>query len=180
MNKHPDCEDRCQILEHKGYHDCAQTGRCELLDAAHDSEGMPFTPIHHHGECEVCTEIYKELSALRVENERLVKDCEQYRKNWLAFQDLTGEQCMELALPIVEGWRDAFSLREKREGWMMVPKEPTEKMKKAGDSVCSAPIGQPLMKVIYPAAVGPEDVYKAMLAVSEEKEPKVSSPAPTS
>ena len=32
MNKHPDCEDRCQILEHKGYHTCAQTGRCEQLE----------------------------------------------------------------------------------------------------------------------------------------------------
>ena len=33
MEKHPDCEDRCQILEHKGYHDCSQTGRCEWLEA---------------------------------------------------------------------------------------------------------------------------------------------------
>lgn len=33
MNKHPDCEDRCQILEHKGYHDCTHTGRCEQLAA---------------------------------------------------------------------------------------------------------------------------------------------------
>ena len=32
-SKHPDCEDRCQILEHKGYHDCTNTGRCELLEA---------------------------------------------------------------------------------------------------------------------------------------------------
>ena len=31
---YPDCEDRCQILEHKGYHTCAQTGRCEMLEAA--------------------------------------------------------------------------------------------------------------------------------------------------
>lgn len=34
MKKHPDCEDRCQILEHKGYHTCSQTGRCEQLDAS--------------------------------------------------------------------------------------------------------------------------------------------------
>lgn len=33
MNKHPDCEDRCQLLEHKGYHTCSQTGRCEQLVA---------------------------------------------------------------------------------------------------------------------------------------------------
>ena len=33
MRKHTDCEDRCQILEHKGYHDCTNTGRCELLEA---------------------------------------------------------------------------------------------------------------------------------------------------
>ena len=33
MNKHPNCADHCQILEHKGYHDCTNTGRCELLEA---------------------------------------------------------------------------------------------------------------------------------------------------
>ena len=33
MRKHTDCEDRCQILEHKGYHDCTNTGRCELFEA---------------------------------------------------------------------------------------------------------------------------------------------------
>ena len=33
MNKHPDCEDRCQLLEHKGYHTCALSGQCELSTA---------------------------------------------------------------------------------------------------------------------------------------------------
>ena len=32
---------------------------------------------------------------------------ETYRQNWLTFQNLTGEECMELALPIVEGWKDS-------------------------------------------------------------------------
>jgi hypothetical protein len=31
--KHPACIDRCQILEHKGYHTCSQTGRCEWWEA---------------------------------------------------------------------------------------------------------------------------------------------------
>lgn len=34
IGKHPDCYDRCQILEHKDYHTCQQTGRCEQYDAA--------------------------------------------------------------------------------------------------------------------------------------------------
>ena len=33
LDVHPDCADRCKILEHKGYHDCTNTGRCELLEA---------------------------------------------------------------------------------------------------------------------------------------------------
>src|SRR3990167_6117331 len=44
MNKHPDCADRCHILEHKGYRDCSQTGRCELLEATDSGEGMPKEP----------------------------------------------------------------------------------------------------------------------------------------
>jgi hypothetical protein len=36
----------------------------------------------------------------------VANDSEQYRKNWLAFQDLTGEQCMDVALPIVQGWKE--------------------------------------------------------------------------
>jgi hypothetical protein len=31
---------------------------------------------------------------------------EEYRKNWLAFQDLTGEQCMDVALQIVQRWKE--------------------------------------------------------------------------
>jgi len=42
------------------------------------------------------------------------KDAEQYRQNWLAFQDLTGEQCMELALPIVQGWKDGLAQERER------------------------------------------------------------------
>ena len=38
VNKHESCADRCQILEHKGYHDCSQTGRCEVLEATPKGE----------------------------------------------------------------------------------------------------------------------------------------------
>lgn len=58
---------------------------------------------------ELLLALHTELTAAKAENERLKKDGEQYRKNWLAFQDLTGEQCMEIALPIVEGWKAAES-----------------------------------------------------------------------
>ena len=34
MNKHLDCEDRCQLLEHKGYHDCTFAGECFFLTTA--------------------------------------------------------------------------------------------------------------------------------------------------
>lgn len=47
MLKHVDCEDRCQILEHKGYHTCSQTGRCEQLDNA------PQEKLMNH-KCEKC------------------------------------------------------------------------------------------------------------------------------
>ena len=40
MKKHPDCEDRCQILEHKGYYDCTNTGRCEFLEAMTDTKAV--------------------------------------------------------------------------------------------------------------------------------------------
>ena len=33
MDKHPDCEDRCQLREHKGYIDCQLTGNCAWLTA---------------------------------------------------------------------------------------------------------------------------------------------------
>lgn len=29
--KHPDCEDRCQLREHKGYISCSQTGECAYM-----------------------------------------------------------------------------------------------------------------------------------------------------
>lgn len=32
MNKHPECEDCCQLLEHKSYHICSQTGVCAWLE----------------------------------------------------------------------------------------------------------------------------------------------------
>jgi hypothetical protein len=53
LNKHPDCEDHCQLREHKGYDSCQRTGRCEYFYATRDSlpqEGalanfkMPFYP----------------------------------------------------------------------------------------------------------------------------------------
>lgn len=31
MNKHPDCEDRCQLREHKGYISCHLTEECAYL-----------------------------------------------------------------------------------------------------------------------------------------------------
>lgn len=30
--KHPDCEDRCQLREHKGYISCSQTGECAYME----------------------------------------------------------------------------------------------------------------------------------------------------
>ena len=38
MKKHPDCEDRCQLLEHKGYRDCYMTGLCARATDADDYE----------------------------------------------------------------------------------------------------------------------------------------------
>ena len=32
MTKHPDCEDKCQLLEHKGYHSCSISGECAWLE----------------------------------------------------------------------------------------------------------------------------------------------------
>lgn len=32
--KHPDCEDRCQLKEHKGYNSCFQSGECAWLPAS--------------------------------------------------------------------------------------------------------------------------------------------------
>ena len=48
MKKHRYCEDKCQILEHKGYHTCAQTGRCEYLDTPAQ---LPNCPIHGSSWC---------------------------------------------------------------------------------------------------------------------------------
>ena len=31
MDKHAECEDRCQLREHKGYDSCQLAGRCEWL-----------------------------------------------------------------------------------------------------------------------------------------------------
>ena len=31
MDKHQDCEDRCQLREHKGYDTRSRVGRCEWL-----------------------------------------------------------------------------------------------------------------------------------------------------
>ena len=34
MTKHPDCEDCCQIYEHKGYISCQLSGQCAYAEAA--------------------------------------------------------------------------------------------------------------------------------------------------
>lgn len=31
--KHPDCEDRCQLKEHKGYRNCSETGQCQFKES---------------------------------------------------------------------------------------------------------------------------------------------------
>ena len=31
-HKHPDCEDRCQLFEHKGYVSCELTGVCQFVE----------------------------------------------------------------------------------------------------------------------------------------------------
>ena len=41
MDKHPDCEDRCQLREHKGYISCQLSGQCSWLEA----EGIPYRAI---------------------------------------------------------------------------------------------------------------------------------------
>ena len=33
MLKHPECEDRCQLREHKGYLTCQISGQCTWLEA---------------------------------------------------------------------------------------------------------------------------------------------------
>lgn len=38
MKKHPDCEDRCQLLEHKGYRTCSLTGHCEQILSKEDAD----------------------------------------------------------------------------------------------------------------------------------------------
>ena len=37
--KHPDCADRCQLREHKGYRDCAETGQCAYADTVASGRG---------------------------------------------------------------------------------------------------------------------------------------------
>ena len=56
------------------------------------------------------------IDGLLAEIERARKEAEQYRQNWLRLQDATGEECLELAVPLVEGWReDAARSREGKE-----------------------------------------------------------------
>jgi len=67
--KHPDCEDRCQLREHKRYRDCAETGECAyaatLSEAPQPAKspipcsGGQFVPREHYPEglwqdCTVC------------------------------------------------------------------------------------------------------------------------------
>jgi len=48
--KHPDCEDCCQLREHKGYISCRLTGECAWLEAlrptvsAYDMSGLKEYP----------------------------------------------------------------------------------------------------------------------------------------
>lgn len=52
------------------------------------------------------------------------------------------------------------------EGWALVPWKPTQRMLEAGDSLCSRVGNGPLRRVVYPAGVGPEDVYECMVAAA--------------
>lgn len=54
------------------------------------------------------------------------------------------------------------------EGWKLVPLKPTPKMIRAAN--ISSKVGdQPAMAIHYPAAVGPEDVYEAMVRAADRK-----------
>ena len=44
MIRHEDCEDRCALKEHKGYHICSLSGRCELSTDAPPARGHSPTP----------------------------------------------------------------------------------------------------------------------------------------
>lgn len=40
MDKHPDCENCCQLLEHKGYRSCSASGICDMLEAENEEKFM--------------------------------------------------------------------------------------------------------------------------------------------
>lgn len=87
MTKHPDCEDRCQILEHKGYHSCSQTGRCEQLEAMKtaqtppvytDPNGQPYVMKSDYDALELALAQANQLAASWEERANLL-DSELYR-----------------------------------------------------------------------------------------------------
>ena len=84
--KHPDCEDCCQILEHKGYHTCSQTGRCEMFEAMTPAESSSPDKLRS--------------------NAKFLLDC---------YKDLSEAEAKAIANKLTEA-AAALSLREKREG----------------------------------------------------------------
>ena len=64
------------------------------------------------------------------------------------------------------------SLRESHmkipEGWKLVPLIPTPSMLRVGDGITSSLEGGPSQKILYPPAVGPEDVYSFMVGAAPE------------
>ena len=93
MNKHPDCEDRCQILEHKGYHTCAQTGRCEQLeDLSTHPEGEPriVTECRKNGDTPAA-QCVAWGDAVAAENKQLKYKLALFEASRLALEDVRAE-----------------------------------------------------------------------------------------
>jgi len=93
----------------------SETPRTDALIKAMDAAQDPMA-YRHHDVTGLARQLERELSAAQSALAQAKKDAEQYRQNWLAFQDMTGAQCMELALPIVQGWKEdsaALALRER-------------------------------------------------------------------
>ena len=67
-------------------------------------------------------------------------------------------------------WNELCEVREAlrvQEGVVLVPREPTPAMIAAAESIRSSVAGGPERGIHYPPAVGPEDVYVAMLAAAQ-------------
>ena len=54
--------------------------------------------------------------------ERRLREAEEEAKrchsNWTRLQDATGEQCLEVAIPLVESWKEASERREGTTFWV--------------------------------------------------------------